>query len=195
MQRYVLTERGKYLIAIIIVFLVLITTLVYVIRLIPQSPAEPSIGTNGDNQDGLESDDPGENPDVTPEPTPTPPGGDDNVQETPDPSLSGPIYFSLDAGVLAFLFTPHVQDKIDENTDSLIGELLTSPKNDEDAKISVEVPQLPDDDKTILTAAIINSLNLYDILLSDIIFFTYQPEPDIQTFEIKISILPLSLTS
>jgi len=79
-----------------------------------------------------------------------------------------------------------LQTALDETSTIKIGELLFSPKNTEDSKISVEIPLLSDDDNLILTIAIVETFNKYEVSLSNVIFITYQPEPDRKTFEVSI---------
>jgi len=141
------------------------------------APSEPPPGENGIYQNGSEP--------LLPEPSPesTP----DTSLTSPDTSLAGPVAFDFENGTMTFLFTPNQQDVIDNNTDIKLGELLTSPKNTNDAKIAVEIPQLPDAETAILTTAILNVFNKHGVPLSEIVFFVYEPEPDIKTYEINIS--------
>ena len=188
MQRYVLTERGKFLIAIfIIVFFLLLPALIFIIRTLSRDSNEPPHNSNGIYQNGEETDDPDDIQGNLPEPTLEPTGEGDDSQETQDPSLSDLESFDLAAGTMVFLFTPQSQSTLDESTISAIGELMTSPKNTNDAIIAVEIPQLHDNDAAILNNAILEAFNIHGVPLSDIIFFVYQPDPDTQTFKISIS--------
>jgi len=112
---------------------------------------------------------------------------DTSNSETHDPSLSGPLTYDSTNGIIKFLFTPDNQTELDDNTITMIGMLLTSQQDTEDKKIAVEIPQVSDTETAVITTAIINALEVYDIPVSDIVFLIYQPEPDIQTFEINIS--------
>jgi hypothetical protein len=173
MQRYIITERGKFLVAILVIvfFLLLPATIIAIWALTRGSAStELPLDTNGTYQNGSDS--------FSSEPTPV---------DTPDPSLDDLVSFDLDAGTMTFLFTPNLQDTLDSNVDTKLGELLTSLKNTDDAKIAVEIPLLSDTDTAILTTAILNAFNKHDVPLSDIVFFVYQPDTDIQTFEISIS--------
>ena len=190
MQRYILTERGKFLVAIfVIVFFLLLPTLIFAVWVLTRGAASTDLPpeTSGVHQNGISSFSPEPSPENTPDSSLTLPNDDNTGPSSIAPSLDGQIVFDLNAGVMTFLFTPDLQDTLDSDTDTKLGELLTSPKNTTDAKIAVEIPQLPDTETAILTTAILNAFNKHEVPLSDIIFFVYQTVPDAQTFEIKIS--------
>jgi len=190
MQRYVLTERGKFLVAIlVIVFFLLLPTAIIAIWALTRDPASTDLppDTNGIHQNGNGSFSPEPPPEDTPDPSLNLPDDDNNESTHPDTSLNDLVAFDLEAGTMTFLFTPNQQDTLDSNIDTKLGELLTSPKNTNDAKIAVEIPQLPDTETAILTTSILNAFIRHEVSLSDIIFFVYQPDTDIQTFEINIS--------
>ena len=170
MRGYVLTERGKFLIAIIIVLLLIIPSIIFIVRasMLANAPDDLSQMPNPDLVQFL-------------------PPGNDEEPASPDSSLSGPIALDVDNGLLTFLFMPGVQTSLDENTISMIGELLTSPLNTSEAKIAVEIPQLPDNDAAVLTAAIINAFDIYLVPISKITFFVYILSSDIDVCEINIS--------
>jgi len=173
-QRYVLTERGKLLVAtLIVLFLILPPVIILSIRT-----------TSGDGvSDGAA-------PKATPDLVQHIPPIEDDKPTTNNPSLNGTVTVDLDSGNMVFMFTPQTQTALDSDTTSLIGQLLTSPKNTAGSKIAVEIPQLPDDEAVILTTAIINALSTHGVLLSDIIFFIYQPDAGIKTFKVNISFQP-----
>jgi len=190
MQRYVLTERGKFLVAIfVIVFFLLLPALIFAIWALARGAASTDLppDTNGIHQNGTGSFTPEPSLEGTPEPSPALPNNNDSESTSLDPSLDDLVAFDLDAGTMTFLFTPGIQDNIDNHIDTKIGELLTSPKNANNAKIAVDIPQLPDNDTVILTTAILDTFTKHEVSLGDIVFFVYQPDPDIQTFEINIS--------
>ena len=178
MQRYVLTERGKFLIAILAIVLFLLTpALIFVIRTLTMDPSS----------NGTESFTPDSSPGTSSGSSQDPPGGDSIDPATLDPSVAGPIDYDIANGTMAFLFTPDLQTSLDDNTVSMIGELLSSPKNTNTSKIAVEIPQLPDDEVAIVTTAIINAFATYEVPLSDIVFFIYHPEMIERTLKINIS--------
>jgi len=187
-RRYVLTERGKILVASLIAFFLILPSLILVIWVLPRVSSSKDLppASNGEQQNGSESiviDPP---PVSTPDPIDEPSDNYPEDQEPLDPNLTGVKTFDFDAGILTFLFTPELQTALDDNITSMIGELLTSPKNIDNAKISVEIPNLPDEETEVLTTAIINAFTKHDVSLSDIVFFVYQPKQDEQTFAIKM---------
>ena len=189
MQRYVLTERGKLLIAMLIMLVLFLTSLTLVIWLFTRDSA-PENTFNGSsdipqNNISFSSSEP--SPDIPYDSPQVSSSGETSEPLSPDSSLAGPIAFDFDAGLLTFLFTPDSQTAVDEDSVSKIGELLKSPKNERGAKIAVEIPQLSDDDTALITAAIIDAFEVYNIPLSSVVFFVYQPEPNLKTFAISIS--------
>jgi len=189
-QRYVLTKRGKILVVALAMILIILPSLMLLSRvLIWNTPSNGSIdGSNAVLQSGADSSAPGlaseaahgSQQDIL---------NDNNTGPASiNPSLAGPIAFDIDAGTMTFLYTPSLQSALDDETASLIGQLLTSPQNSNDSNIAVEIPQLPEDDTAVLTTVILNAFINYNVPLSDITFFVYQPEPDAETYEINISI-------
>ena len=190
MQRYVLTERGKFLVAIlVIVFFLLLPAIILAIWAFTRDAAliESPHEANGIHQNDTDSFSPVPSPENTQDPSTALPNSDNTGSTSLDQNINDLIAFDLDAGTMTFLFTPDLQDIIDTHIDTKLGELLTSPKNTNDAKIAVEIPQLLDNETTIITTAILNAFTKHEVPLSDIVFFVYQPAPDIQTFEINIS--------
>jgi len=179
LYRYVVTERGKFLIAIIVIVFFVLPGVILVTWALSREAAQNDLppDPNSMHQNGTGS--------TTSEPTPA--GTPDPSPEPVDPSLSGPVDIDLDAGTMTFLFTPEVQTALDAATLSSISEFLTSPKNTSGTKIAVDIPQLPDSDTANLTNAVTSAFTAHEIPLSDIIFFVYQPDPDHKTFEVKIS--------
>ena len=176
MQRYVLTERGKILVAMLIVFLLILPSVILVAHLTNKDSAPHNSDADGSDL----------NPLVTPDLTQVLPPADDNPGAL-FPALAGPIEFDLEAGTMTFLYAADLQSKLDENTVSMIGELLTSPQNISGTRIAIDIPQLSDNDTNRLTSAIIDAFHKYNVPTSDIIFFVYIPNTETQIYEIKIS--------
>jgi len=103
----------------------------------------------------------------------------DQLQENPED-------FDFSDGVMKFMFTPSTQTSLDENTIAMLGAFLTSPQNTENAKIAVEIPQLPDAESNIITTAVINALTNFEVPLSKIIFYVYQAPSGMESYELKI---------
>ena len=179
MRRYSLTERGKFVVALLLIVLLLgVTVLIFVGEAFTQKEAPT------DSLHNFASDEPAQ--EIAQAQAPQ---NSDNDESTPlAPALTNTVNADFDAGTMTFFFTPNAQTSLDENTVSVIGELLLSPKNTEDSTIVVEIPQLDDDDMAVLTTAVINAFSAHEVPLSDIVFIIYQPEPDTQTFKINISL-------
>jgi len=174
---------------LIVIFLVLPATLIVAWALTRSSTSEESHhGSFGLHQKGIDLTSSGSNPVDSPDSSNASQSGNNGGSAAYDPSLSGPKAFDFDAGFMTFLFTPELQTAIDDNTNSMLGELLTSPQYTEGSNISVEIPLLSDDDMAKITSAVTNAFNTYNVPLSDVVFFVYQPESGAQTFEISISL-------
>jgi len=176
MQRYSLTERGKLLIAMLIVFFLIIPSIIIVvITATRNSKPDESLPAEISTEHSTDS--------TVPSP------GQDNQTGSPPPdsSLEGPISFDLEAGTLTFLFTPEHQTVLDSSTNEKIGELLESPKNTSNAKIAVEIPQLPDEETAKMTTVILNAFLAHDYSINDILFFIYEPQHTTNTYEITVS--------
>jgi len=165
-QNYALTERGKLFGAVLVVVVLLaITTIIFAVGTASRDTASGNArhGSNSISQNGNES------------------------SASVSRALLDMVSLDIDAGIMTFPYTPGLLTSLDDNTVSLIGALLSSPENTENAVIAVEIPQLSDDDTATLTAAMIDAFNTYEVPLSDIIFTVYQPEQDAKTFKIGIS--------
>ena len=165
MQRYVLTERGKLLVAMFIVLLLILPSVIIVILMSNKDSASGGSKNNSIN--------------------------DSVPLNTPDltqflPYLTGPIALDVDEGIMTFLFTPNSQTELDDESFSMLGELLKSPQNTNSSTLAVEIPLLSDEETAVVTAAVIDAFNKYSVPLSKIIFYVYHPESNIQTYEITM---------
>ena len=195
MRRYELTDRGKFYIAVLLIFILVVVLVITLVSWASSREAAQidSIGSpdgiiqNGDNlpSSGTILDaDPGDEPKLPENSDP------EQYLTNPDQPLTDPGTFDLYAGTMTFYYTLDMQASIDDYIKGLIGELLTSPKNNEDSFISVEIPQLSDDDTIILTSAIIDVLSGFDVPLSDIVFFIVSMETiDNEGFLVKLSFI------
>ena len=189
MQRYILTERGKFLIAMLImIVLFLISLLLIIWSLTRASAPEKSIDGSGDEpQSNISLSSSGPSTENPADSSQASPGGDNNGSLSPGSALAGPTAFDFDDGLMTFLFTPGSQTALDADTVSMIGELLKSPKNITGVTIAIEIPHLSDEDTAVMTTAIIDAFELHEIPLSSVVIFVYQPEPNIKTFAVNIS--------
>jgi len=181
MEHYALTGRGKFIVITVIVttFFILPAIIIAIWALGRDTGQEIDNGLSGvlQNGDSTVVSDPA--PESTPDLSEIP-QIEDNDNDEPMPAAQLPftplVSFDLNAGEMVFLFAPGMQTLLDDNTAYMIGTLLASPKNTDDAIISVEIPQLPDDETITLTTAITNTFTELEIPLSDIVFFVYHPE-------------------
>jgi len=160
LEGYELTDRGKIVLTLLLVLLLLILpSIVFTYcALTNQQEKAP------DDQDAqisyiLPSATPA--PVITESPPPNgggfnprepaPAGGDGDSGEPVPPSAKeppqppGPWKGSVDPieGTLSFLFSLEAQDALDAETSYMLDEFLGSPKNTPDSTIAVETPQLP----------------------------------------------------
>jgi len=187
-RRYELTDRGKFYIAVLLIAILIVVLIITLASWSSSRETAPIDSIGGpdsliQNGEDLPSNKPilDADPDVEP---------DLLENNDPDQSLIDPDSLDLDAGTMSFHYTLDMQTYLDDNVVYLIGELLTSPKNTEASLISVEIPQLSDDDTIILTSAIIDVLSGFDVPLSDIVFFVVSTEIGVDDgFLVKISLV------
>lgn len=190
MQGYVLTERGKLLVAMLIVLLLVLPSLIFVIWSVSKNnPDEEGNTPTGSYQNGSEA--PGSDASASASKDSYGQDGDNPNSDIPQISSGSsinPVLFDLDEGKMSFLFNPDKHNNLDSDTTAAIGFLLTSPKNTEDTIFAVEIPQLTDEKTAIVTTAVLNAFELNNVSVNDVIFFVYQPEPDLEDCKINISL-------
>jgi len=135
----------------------------------PEEPDEPD-----------DPDDPGD-PDDTD--TPGDPGGEEQPPE-PDMPEIGPISIDRSAGTMHFMFAPELQESLDADTITMLGDFITSPRNTRDSKILIEIPVLPAAQTTALTLAIADAFSQYGISQRSLTFEAYQADLTNSSFEI-----------
>jgi len=173
-QRYVLTERGKLLVATLIVLGLILPSVIILFR-VSLSDIEPDSQNGGSH---LVSDQPAD--------VGLPP--DTGLSPSPEISNDGSvIVFDIDAGAMTIVLSSGFDFILSDYAVSKIGELLTSPLNTEGATFSADIPFLPDAEAAILTSSIIDAFMLHGVVVNDIIFFVYQHEND-EEFNINIQI-------
>jgi len=181
---YELTGRGKFLVAVLII-VILLTILAF-------TPIFRGLSRNTPPDDSPHDQDIHQN-DATP--APVAPERDSETDSCDVPasqngSNDDSAVIDIDAGILTFQFSPASQKTLSDSTLSMIGELAKSQKYTADSMFTVEIPQLSDDDDAVrLTTAIIEAFTSFDVPLGDIILFIYKAESGAATFEIKISLV------
>ncbi|MCL2629051.1 MAG: hypothetical protein FWD44_10240 [Oscillospiraceae bacterium] len=214
MNSYEITERGKIFIAVILVAILLILS--SVILAIgscsgssppddPPAAHEPSPTPQDEDPvvsntplptPGSGFDPPVPTPDPTPTPTPEPPtptptpphggngDGDGYGDRVPE---FGPVGLNITEGTMLFMFSPAYQDLLDEETVSMLSDFLSSPKNTANAQVQVEMPDLSEDETTLLLSAVTKAFSNYNIKTSDIVYVKNRTEVTESNFEVKLS--------
>jgi len=177
-----LTERGKIIIAIILVALIFVLpALILAVKAWNSSPPPPDIPS----QDVQPDDSP---PKISDGPLPDGSGfnptdpvenGEQGSFDPPvdppyEPPAFGPVSIDLTAGIMLFKFSPDHQDAIDEETFKMIGDFLRSPKNTAASRIAVEMPKLPEDDTSNLIAVITDVFASHNVSLEKLAFASLQ---------------------
>jgi len=211
MRGYELTDRGKVVIAVILVILIfVIPATILAVRAWagstpppedPRQSAEPSPlpadapppeSSNGPlpNGSGFNPLDPS-----TQDPSTRDPSQDSNDDpdlsdppEDPPPAEPEKVQAELDLaeGTMMFVFSPDEQDALDDQVASMLGEFLTSPHNTLKAKVAVEMPNLSEEDTSILISALSDAFAQHGITQEKLVYMKNQAEPSERSFEVKL---------
>ena len=210
-RSYELTERGKIVIAVIIVlFLIALSAVLMVKAIANQSSAPP------DNQDPSASwtpppspvetqpvvtDSPppnggGFNPPDTPSPTDDGGGGESappgNGRDPTKPPVFGPTGGNPSEGTLSFLFSPDFQEELDDETASLLDALLKSPENTLNSTIAVETLILSENYAEMLMTAVTGAFAAYGVPRHRIAHVLRLSATEDETFEVDLYFIPAS---
>lgn len=173
---YELTDRGKIIIAVVIALVFfLLPAAIFMFSALADKPPDnldpeaswtpPSIVETPPSQT-IQSPPPSGGdfspPEVTiipPETTTDNPGEDvpEDGNNQVDPPGPGPVGGNPSEGTLSFMFSPNLQETLDEKTASLLGEFLSFSGNTEDSVIAVELPLLSAEAKDNVINAVINA--------------------------------------
>ena len=193
---YELTERGKIVIAIVLVLLILVLpSAIIAYNAWASTPPPPD-----------EHDPPSSSQTIVPpiEENPSPPGDGFDPPEVLPPQGNGessPPYVPPDdpefgllgidpaEGTLSFLFSPELQDSLDDETASKLGEFLASPKNRPGTQIAVEMPILPETEKTLLISVVASAFASHGVSDNQFAYITYQSGTIESSFEVKLSFI------
>ena len=194
MRSYGLTDRGKICLAIILVVLIFVVPAVFLAVKAwngstppPDNPSQSADDPSSDISSGPLPDDSGLDPHDPPESGNGEQGSfDPPVDPALDPPKFGPINLNPAAGTMLFLFSPELQDAVDEETVTMIGDFLKSPRNTSNARIAVEMPQISDEDTSKLIAAVADAFLSHDVSIEKLAFATYQSDSVDESFEVKL---------
>ena len=151
MERYELTDRGKIIITVVLVVLLLFLPAAILLYTAMTSQAS-QLPENSDSQASFTPPSPPietPNPPITESPPPNgggfnpPDVSPPNGQEPDRPPGAGQNSVNPIEGTLSFLFSTNLQSALDAETSSMLDDFLTSPKNTPQSIVAVETPQLP----------------------------------------------------
>ena len=204
MNNYELTERGKIVIAVVVAILLFVITAAILWFLAwnssAQTPNDPpqSQAPVQDDPPPVISETPlpeGSGFDPAPEDPPNqePPQSDDGEQGSFDPPDAqpeiGPISLNLYDGTMLFRFSPDSQDALDAGTASMLEDFMGSPRNTAQSQIVVEIPDLSEEDTSILKSAIADAFSAHGIAQRSLSYVTRESDTDERVFEVKLSFL------
>jgi len=234
MKGYEFTDRGKFIVVVLVIALLIIPATVIAFRIWssspPQIPDDPNHQIAQPTPDGT----PSENPEPVVTASPPPDGGEpdpvdppgegngeqgsfdppveppddsddpddpDDSTDTDDPGDDevsseqpeiGPVSISRHAGTMKFMFSPELQDSLDSDTVSMLGDFIALPGNTTNSIILVEIPNLPAEKNSVLTSAITNAFSQLGIARRNLSFETYRSDSNDRSFEIRLSFTPTS---
>ena len=196
MRGYDLTERGKIIIAIILVTLLLIipAAVLAIIAWSSSPPPDdpPRTVVPGEPPPDISNTPLPEGSGVDPEDPPKPGDGEQGSFDPPvdppdDPPEFGPVGLDTEAGTMSFLYAPDMQNALDADTISMMGEFVTSPKNTDDSQITVELPQLSQAETSSLISAITDAFAQYSVDHNDITYKQSASDSGERIFEVHLS--------
>jgi hypothetical protein len=109
--------------------------------------------------------------------------GSEPVEE-PEP---GPIDINVADGTMSFLFAPEMQDSIDTETVSMMGDFLKSPVNTRTSRIIARIPNLDEDDTAVVVDAITAAFAQHGVSQNRLSYVVYPSGTASNVFEISFS--------
>ena len=207
MRGYELTDRGKVIIAVLLVILIfVIPATILAVRAWAISTPPPEDPRQSAEPLPLPADD--TPPEISNGPLPNgsgfnpldpsdqdPPQNCDDESDLSDPPQdlpsSQPEYgqaeLNLAEGTMIFVFAPDVHDSLDDTTVSMLGEFLTSPKNTHKTKVAVEMPNLSEEDTAALISALADAFAQHGVTQEKLVYLKHQTEPSERSFEVILS--------
>ena len=222
MRGYEITDRGKIIVAVVLVIVILTTAVLLAVRTWNGSngtPVSPPIAADPDPDDDNINNGPLPNGSGSNPPDDTgneggeqgasnPPDGtdddppDDTIDDPVDdpvelPPEVGPVSINRAEGTMSFMFAPSAQSALDSNSKTMLSEFMLSPKNTSSSQIVVEMPHLSESEVTTLIRAITGAFSEHGVAQRDITFLVYQPTSDTDSgaFEIRLSFRQASTSS
>jgi len=204
MKGYEFTERGRIIIVVLVIALLVLPAAVVSVRAFSNLPVDDDPGqyiadSGPADPEATEppSDDTEDLPDSdsTLDPCKIPPQDEDGEQGSFDPPIEpplspdhtdedepvdediyiGPVDINVPAGTMSFAFSPELQDTVDTETISMIGDFLRSPGNTRNSIIVVHIPDLSGTEKDILVNAVVEAFAQHGVARDDLSYVTYSP--------------------
>jgi len=201
MKKYELTERGKIIICVILVLLIFILpATIFAVKAWSNAPPpeDPPRSSAPEPEDTVVSDRP--LPDGSGFNPLDPAENENGEQGSFDPPVNdaigepefGPLNLDLAGGTMQFRFSPELQDSLDDDTISMLGEFIKSPMNTDRTQIVVEMPQLSEDNTSLLITAITEAFAMHGVRQEALAYVALQtnPDEDERSFEVKVAFLP-----
>ena len=116
--------------------------------------------------------------------------GTSNGHDPPQPPRFGPTGGNPSEGTLSFLFSPDLQDMLDAETSSMLGEFLRSSGNTDDSLIAIELPQLSDEDSEKIMTIMVGSFAARQIPEQRLAYIMHPGEIATGAFEVHLSFVP-----
>jgi len=206
MRGYELTERGKIVVAVLLVLLLL---LIPSAILSLKAMSQPNAPSNNPSPDSSGASSPSGMPSIiTDSPPPngggftppyvSPPNGNNNTgqaslsnSQSPDkPAGIGQPSIEVSEGKISFFFSPSLQNTLDVETSSLLDDFISSPKNAPDTLIAVEMPKLSDEDAEKLMSAVVSALAAQGIREQRLAYIVRSTEATGDVFEVNLYYIP-----
>jgi len=217
MKGYEFTKRGLAIIVILVIALIALPISVISVRALSGSPDDdhPGIytptpepgdepGNEPDGESGNGSgegsgngseeepgnepgEEPGNEPDSEPGNGPGEGSGNGPEEEPGNEPEPGPIDINVDAGIMSFMFSPEMQDSIDTETVSMMGDFLKSPENTRASRIVARIPNLDESDSVIVIDAIAGAFAQYGVSQNRLSYVIYPAGTGDNVFEISFS--------
>jgi len=150
----------------------------------PDDSEEPLTNNNGTDPDAITDDDNGD-----PEYNDT---GDEQIdlddpEQEQGPNEPEPPRLNIAGGRMFFSFSPASHDSLDADIISMMGDLLTSPLYTNDARVLIEIPDLPTEYSSLLKAEINSAFATHGVAQQNLSYITYETDIVADSFEVRLS--------
>jgi len=209
MYNYELTERGKIVIAVLLVLLLLLVpSAILLYNAMISQPPQPTENKDPDELKSpppitvitpppeIKESPPPEGGGLSPsdvEPSPDDGGGGEEEQEPPKTPEFGPTGGNPSQGTLSFLFSPDEQTMLDDETLSMMEELIKSPHNTDFNLIAIEIPQLSGENADKFFFAVVSAFTDLGIQEQRLAYVAHPSEAVEGAFEVQVYYIQTSI--